>query len=140
MRMRVRLLRLFKRFAFFHQDSCTTQPSFAVSMTVVHVLDNYYLGITAIITVAYQLFFFAIAFTLKFDKLTGTSTIIPTPSIATNIARLCRRNQLCPPSHPNPLLQRAPPCPSNSLLPLPNNLGPPPLGLPPLPHPQNRKR
>ncbi|KAI8692749.1 hypothetical protein NCS56_00032000 [Fusarium sp. Ph1] len=39
-------------------------------MTVVHVLDNYYLGITAIITVAYQLFFFAIAFTLKFDKLT----------------------------------------------------------------------
>ncbi|KAH7153169.1 hypothetical protein EDB81DRAFT_448315 [Dactylonectria macrodidyma] len=39
-------------------------------MAVVHVLDNYYLAITAIITVAYQLFFFAIAFTLKFDKLT----------------------------------------------------------------------
>ncbi|KAH8714288.1 hypothetical protein BGZ61DRAFT_387510 [Ilyonectria robusta] len=39
-------------------------------MTVVHVLDDYYLAITAIITVAYQLFFFAIAFTFKFDKLT----------------------------------------------------------------------
>ncbi|KAK7423957.1 hypothetical protein QQX98_000829 [Neonectria punicea] len=39
-------------------------------MTVVHVLDNYYLAITAIVTVAYQLFFFAIAFTFKFDKLT----------------------------------------------------------------------
>ncbi|KAH6999861.1 hypothetical protein EDB80DRAFT_725619 [Ilyonectria destructans] len=39
-------------------------------MAVVHVLDDYYLAITAIITVAYQLFFFAIAFTFKFDKLT----------------------------------------------------------------------
>ncbi|KAG6039122.1 hypothetical protein E4U41_003204 [Claviceps citrina] len=39
-------------------------------MAVVHVLDDYYLAITAIITVAYQLFFFSIAFTFKFDKLT----------------------------------------------------------------------
>ncbi|KAM0430529.1 hypothetical protein ACHAPT_005878 [Fusarium lateritium] len=39
-------------------------------MSVVHVLDDYYLAITAIITIAYQLFFFSIAFTLKFDKLT----------------------------------------------------------------------
>lgn len=38
----------------------------------VHVLDDYYLGITLLITIAYQLFFFAIAFTCKFDKLTGT--------------------------------------------------------------------
>lgn len=38
-----------------------------------HVLDDYYLGITAIITVGYQLFFFAIAYTCKFDKLTGKS-------------------------------------------------------------------
>jgi hypothetical protein len=36
-----------------------------------HVLDDYYLGITAIITVGYQLCFFAIAYTCKFDKLTG---------------------------------------------------------------------
>lgn len=35
-----------------------------------HVLDDYYLAITLIITVAYQLIGFAIAFTLKFDKLT----------------------------------------------------------------------
>ncbi|KAG6245251.1 hypothetical protein E4U24_004497 [Claviceps purpurea] len=39
-------------------------------MAVAHVLDDYYLAITAIITVGYQLFFFAIAFTFKFDKLT----------------------------------------------------------------------
>jgi hypothetical protein len=37
----------------------------------VHVLDNYYLAITLLITIGYQLFFFAIAFSLKFDKLTG---------------------------------------------------------------------
>lgn len=44
------------------------------------VLDDYYLGITLIITVAYQLIAFAIAFTLKFDKITdiagGTNFII----------------------------------------------------------------
>jgi len=38
---------------------------------VTKVLDDYYLGLTAIITVVYQLFFFVIAFTLQFDKLTG---------------------------------------------------------------------
>ncbi|KAH8592085.1 oxidoreductase-like protein [Bisporella sp. PMI_857] len=47
---------------------------------VVHVLDDYYLAITFLITVAYQLFFFAIAFSLKFDKLTdfagGTNFIV----------------------------------------------------------------
>ncbi|OAL55810.1 DUF1295-domain-containing protein [Pyrenochaeta sp. DS3sAY3a] len=46
----------------------------------VHVLDNYYLAITFLITVAYQLLFFSIAFTLKFDKLTdfagGTNFIL----------------------------------------------------------------
>jgi len=36
----------------------------------VHVLDNYYLAITLLITLGYQLIGFAIAFTLKFDKLT----------------------------------------------------------------------
>jgi steroid 5-alpha reductase family enzyme len=36
----------------------------------VHVLDNYYLVITLLITIAYQLFFFSIAFSFKFDKLT----------------------------------------------------------------------
>lgn len=40
-------------------------------MATAHVLDDYYLGITAIVTVAYQLVFFAVAFTFKFDKLTG---------------------------------------------------------------------
>lgn len=37
---------------------------------VVLVLDGYYLVITLLITIAYQLFFFTIAFSLKFDKLT----------------------------------------------------------------------
>ncbi|CAJ2500485.1 Uu.00g033380.m01.CDS01 [Anthostomella pinea] len=36
----------------------------------VYVLDNYYLAITLLITIAYQLFFFSIAFYFKFDKLT----------------------------------------------------------------------
>ncbi|KAK5713678.1 hypothetical protein LTR15_011378 [Elasticomyces elasticus] len=36
----------------------------------VHVLDNYYLAITLLVTVAYQLIGFSIAFTFKFDKLT----------------------------------------------------------------------
>ncbi|KAL9006198.1 MAG: hypothetical protein Q9188_001077 [Gyalolechia gomerana] len=39
-------------------------------MAVVHALDEYYLAITLLITIAYQLFFFSIAFSLKFDKLT----------------------------------------------------------------------
>ena len=37
----------------------------------VHVLDDYYLAITLLITIGYQLAFFAVAFTFKFDKLTG---------------------------------------------------------------------
>jgi steroid 5-alpha reductase family enzyme len=36
----------------------------------VHVLDDYYLAITLLVTVAYQLVGFSIAFTFKFDKLT----------------------------------------------------------------------
>ena len=39
-------------------------------MAAVHVLDDYYLAITLLITIAYQLFFFSIAFSFKFDKLT----------------------------------------------------------------------
>jgi len=49
-------------------------------MSATYVLDNYYLLITFIITLAYQLFFFAIAFSFKFDKLTdfagGTNFIL----------------------------------------------------------------
>lgn len=49
-------------------------------MAAVHVLDDYYLAITFLITVAYQLFFFSIAFSLKFDKLTdfagGTNFVV----------------------------------------------------------------
>ncbi|GKT41723.1 uncharacterized protein ColSpa_01904 [Colletotrichum spaethianum] len=49
-------------------------------MAAIHVLDDYYLAITALITVAYQLFFFSIAFSFKFDKLTdfagGTNFVV----------------------------------------------------------------
>ncbi|KAF2084018.1 DUF1295-domain-containing protein [Saccharata proteae CBS 121410] len=48
--------------------------------TAVHVLDSYYLSITLLVTIAYQLFFFSIAYTLKFDKLTdfagGTNFVL----------------------------------------------------------------
>jgi hypothetical protein len=40
-------------------------------MAPVTILDDYYLAITALITIAYQLSFFSIAFYFKFDKLTG---------------------------------------------------------------------
>ena len=36
----------------------------------VHVLDNYYLAITLLVTIGYQLIGFSIAFSFKFDKLT----------------------------------------------------------------------
>lgn len=37
-------------------------------MATVHVLDGYYLAITLLITIGYQLFFFAWAWAFKFDK------------------------------------------------------------------------
>jgi len=44
------------------------------------VLDRYYLSLTLLITIAYQLLFFAIAWTLHFDKLTdfagGTNFVV----------------------------------------------------------------
>ncbi|KAK4997441.1 hypothetical protein LTR66_003136 [Elasticomyces elasticus] len=49
-------------------------------MTTTHVLDDYYLAITLLITVVYQLFFFCIAFGFKFDKVTdfagGTNFVL----------------------------------------------------------------
>ncbi|KAJ9151875.1 DUF1295-domain-containing protein [Pleurostoma richardsiae] len=39
-------------------------------MATIHVLDDYYLAITLLFTIGYQLFFFSIAFAMKFDKLT----------------------------------------------------------------------
>lgn len=41
------------------------------------VLDDYFLAITLLVTVAYQLIGFSIAFTCKFDKLTGKSNFTP---------------------------------------------------------------
>jgi hypothetical protein len=39
-------------------------------MAPAQVLDRYYLAITLLVTVAYQLLGFAIAWTLQFDKIT----------------------------------------------------------------------
>ncbi|KAA1474998.1 DUF1295-domain-containing protein [Dentipellis sp. KUC8613] len=39
-------------------------------MAPVHALDRYYLGITILVTIGYQLLGFAIAWTLQFDKIT----------------------------------------------------------------------
>lgn len=48
----------------------------------IHVLDDYYLAITLLITIAYQLFFFSIAWRFKFDKLTGDT--VPLTKQTTN--------------------------------------------------------
>ena len=49
-------------------------------MNGIRALDGYYLGLTAIITVAYQLVFFFVAYALQFDKLTdfagGTNFVV----------------------------------------------------------------
>ncbi|OIW25910.1 DUF1295-domain-containing protein, partial [Coniochaeta ligniaria NRRL 30616] len=46
----------------------------------IHILDQYYLTVTLLTTIAYQLVFFSIAFSFKFDKLTdlagGTNFIL----------------------------------------------------------------
>lgn len=39
-------------------------------MAPVHALDPYYLGITILVTIGYQLSGFAIAWILQFDKIT----------------------------------------------------------------------
>lgn len=53
-------------------------------MAVIHVLDDYYLAITLLVTIAYQLIGFSIAFTFKFDKLTGVTPAHLTQSSRTN--------------------------------------------------------
>lgn len=55
-------------------------------------------------------------------------------------SRLRRRNQLRSPRHHHPLIQRPPPCPSNRRFPIHNDMGPPTIRLPPLPHIEDRKR
>jgi hypothetical protein len=42
----------------------------SAEMSPVHALDRYYLALTLLVTVAYQLCGFAIAWTLQFDKIT----------------------------------------------------------------------
>lgn len=48
-----------------------TRGTNILKMADTHVFDNYYLCITLLITIVYQLVFFLIAFTFKFDKVTG---------------------------------------------------------------------
>lgn len=58
------------------QGCATSHQAIAKMEDTVHVLDDYYLAITWLITVAYQLAFFSVAFTFKFDKLTGNSLTV----------------------------------------------------------------
>lgn len=55
-------------------------------MAPVHALDPYYLGITVLITIGYQLLGFAIAWTFQFDKITdftgGLSAVYSYPNYA----------------------------------------------------------
>lgn len=47
-------------------------------MSPVHALDRYYLALTLLVTVGYQLTGFAIAWTLQFDKITDfTGGVLP---------------------------------------------------------------
>lgn len=69
-------------------------------MGAVYVLDDYYLAITLLITIAYQLLFFSIAFTFKFDKLTdfagGTNfVLLAILTLAFSGARDNARNVVC---------------------------------------------
>jgi hypothetical protein len=44
-------------------------------MAPTHVLDDYYLAITAIVTVGFQLACFFVAYSFQFDKITGPSRL-----------------------------------------------------------------
>jgi len=63
-----------------HTKPSTTNNNQTYSTMAINVLDRYYLSITLLITIAYQLFFFCIAWTLHFDKLTdfagGTNFVV----------------------------------------------------------------
>lgn len=50
-----------------HSHKHHTRSDITARMAV-HILDDYYLAITLLITIAYQLFFFAWAWAFKFDK------------------------------------------------------------------------
>jgi hypothetical protein len=50
-----------------------------------HVLDPYYLSITVLITIGYQLSGFAIAWSLQFDKITGTLAVSPALSLLSDL-------------------------------------------------------
>jgi hypothetical protein len=105
----------------------------------VHVLDNYYLAITLLITIGYQLFFFFIAFSLKFDKLTGISPAINCRRSLT-IYRFRWWNQFCCSCHHYACIQWTSQCPPNRGLSLHHGLGPATLCFPPLPNLEDRKR
>lgn len=113
-------------------------------MAPTHVLDDYYLGITALVTVAFQLVCFFVAFYFQFDKITGKATVLSAsirPSIATNSSiqnRPRRWHQLCCPRRPHTLPQwRAPALAPACRVPLHDSLVAAPIRIPLLPHSQD---
>ena len=114
--------------------------SFATpNIMTVHVLDDYYLAITLLVTIGYQLFFFAIAFSLKFDKLTGMNISILMPYYSSHKNRFCWRNQFRCPSYHYFSLQRNPSCSANRQLDFHYAMGGSSLRLPSIPYHQDRK-
>lgn len=45
-------------------------------MAPVHVLDDYYLAITLLVTVGFQMVGFAVAWAFQFDKITGKHAVL----------------------------------------------------------------
>ena len=105
----------------------------------VHALDNYYLAITLLITVAYQLLFFSIAFTFKFDKLTGLLLLFPKlVKWLLTLRRLRWRHQFCRTCYHHPRLLRESRCASGCRLAVHHAVGRAPLRVPVVPYPEDR--
>jgi hypothetical protein len=97
-------------------------------MAEVHVLDDYYLAVTLLITIGYQLFLFSIAFSFKFDKLTGLSAVLSCSSPEKLTALRFRwRHKFCRLSYHHSCIQRPTQCKTNYCLSLYHDLGPPAL-------------
>lgn len=113
-----------------------------LAMVEVHVLDDYYLAITLLITIAYQLFFFSIAFSFKFDKLTGKCALIRATR-ARSMAdshRFCWRYKFCGTGHHHTCIFRPSSCTPNCRFSLHDAVGCSVVGVPTIPHFKDRQR
>ena len=110
-----------------------------VEVMEVHALDDYYLAITLLITIGYQLCFFSIAWTFKFDKLTGKIFFVISSERRPLKVRFRLRwwHQLCRPCDHNPSVLRPTPCAPNRCFSFHNDLGSSALWLSTFPYSQD---